>query len=189
MCLVQQDQMLMSHLISSLSEDVLSLIVGLSSSHAIWTTLEAALASPSNTLILQLLVTLQQLHQEDKSISVYLHKAKLISEELVAAGCPLSTTDFNIYIFKGLQPEFKELVTTVAAQTDPISFSELNSLLLCHEFLHRDSFSSLAVISHVFEPSRSAHLTQRGGSSSTQFRRNSSNHGRNGQSSGGRGRG
>lgn len=119
---VLQDQLLMSLLNSSLSEDVLSLVVGLTSSHQIWATLEAPLASPSNTRVLQLDMTLQQHRQEDDTVSVYLQKAKAIYDKLVAAGRPLSLADFNIYIFKGLRSEFKDLVTTVVASRAHLLF-------------------------------------------------------------------
>ena len=51
---IDQDQTLMSLLIASLSEEVLPLVVGLTRSNEIWQSLEAALASPSHTHILQL---------------------------------------------------------------------------------------------------------------------------------------
>lgn len=97
--------------------------------------------------MLQLHMQLQQLEQEDKSVSSFLHRAKSISDELAVAGHPLSPADFNIYVFKGLCSEFKDLVTTVAARPDPVSFSELHALLLSHEFMNADSFASAVTVS------------------------------------------
>ena len=50
----QQDQLILSALLSSLSVDVLHLVVDCSTSHCVWRTFEKALASPSNSRIMQL---------------------------------------------------------------------------------------------------------------------------------------
>ena len=50
----QQDQLILSALLSSFSVDVLHLVVDCSTSHCVWHTLEKALASPSNSRIMQL---------------------------------------------------------------------------------------------------------------------------------------
>ncbi|KAF7146350.1 hypothetical protein RHSIM_Rhsim04G0108900 [Rhododendron simsii] len=159
-----QDQMLMSMLIGSLSDDVFPLVVGLTTSQEIWTTLEASLASPSNTRILQL----QNMRQGDKSVSSFLHRAKALSDELAAAGRPVSTADFNIYVFRGLRSDFKDLVTNMAARHDDISFSELHALLLSHEFLNAESFTTDVALPAPIDPPPTANFVQRSGSSSTQ---------------------
>ena len=50
----QQDHLIMSALLSSLSVEVLHLVVDCNTSHAIWTMLKTAFASPSNFRIIQL---------------------------------------------------------------------------------------------------------------------------------------
>ncbi|KAF7143710.1 hypothetical protein RHSIM_Rhsim05G0062600 [Rhododendron simsii] len=165
-----QDQMLMSMLIGSLSDDVFPLVVGLTTSQEIWTTLEASLASPSNTRILQLHMQLQNMRQGDKSVSSFLHRAKALSDELAAAGRPVSTADFNIYVFRGLRSDFKDLVTNMAARHDDISFSELHALLLSHEFLNAESFTTDVALPAPIDLPPTANFVQRSGSSSTQPR-------------------
>ncbi|GMP37583.1 hypothetical protein CsSME_00009193 [Camellia sinensis var. sinensis] len=119
--------------------------MGLSSSHAMWSTLEASLALPSNTCIFSLHMTHQQLRQEDASVSFYLYRVKAVSDKLTTAGCPLALADFNIYILKGLHPEFKDLVTTIAAWLDPVPFVELHSLFLSHKFINNNSLISAVI--------------------------------------------
>lgn len=135
----QQYQLLMSLLISSLSEEVLPIIVGSTTSHEIWDTLEKSLASASQTRVLHLTCCLQSIRQRDRSVTAFLHEAKTLADELNAAGKPLSRAEFNLYIFKELHSNFKDLVTTLASRPDHVSFSELHSLLLSHEFLHNDT--------------------------------------------------
>lgn len=168
----QQDQTIMSMLISSLTEDVLPLIVGTTTSREVWNVLEQALVSPSNTRILNLHFRLQNLFQNEKSISQYLHEAKTLSNELATAGRPLPLADLNIYVFKGLRSDFKNLVTTLSARSEPVSFSELHALLLSHEFIHGDPLSHVHVTNTPPEVNPSANLTYH----TEQYNSCSSNH-------------
>jgi hypothetical protein len=133
----QQDHLLMSALLSSLSMEVLHLVVDCNTSHDIWTTLEITLASPSNSRIIQLHGSFQELRQNDESVSTYLQKAKSLFDELAAAGRPISMEDFNLYVFWGLRSEFKDLVTSLSTKADPISYTDLHNHLLTHEFINK----------------------------------------------------
>jgi len=62
----------MSALLSSLSVEVLHLVVDSNTSHDIWTTLETTPASLSNSRIMQLHNSFQDLQQADDSASIYL---------------------------------------------------------------------------------------------------------------------
>jgi len=63
LCWKQQDQLILSALLSSLSVDVLHLVVDCSTSHCVWHTLEKTLASPSNSRIMQLHSSFQDQEQ------------------------------------------------------------------------------------------------------------------------------
>jgi hypothetical protein len=68
----QQDHLITSTLLSSLSVEVLYLVVDCNTSHDIWTTLETIVASPSNSWIMQLHNSFQDLRQNDDSANIYL---------------------------------------------------------------------------------------------------------------------
>jgi hypothetical protein len=70
--------------------------------------------------------------------------AKSLFDELAVAGWPLSLKDFNLYIFRGLRSEFKDLVTSLVTKAEPLSYANLHSHLFTHEFLHKSSLPSLA---------------------------------------------
>ena len=72
----QQDQLILSALLSSLSVEVLHLVVDCSTSASVWNTLECALASPSNSRIMQLHGSLQDLRQGDDTVTLFLQRAK-----------------------------------------------------------------------------------------------------------------
>jgi len=68
-----------------------------------------------------------------------LQKAKALFDELAAAGRPISLAEFNLYVFRGLHSEFKDLVTSLSTKDAPITYTDLYSNLLTHEFLHKTS--------------------------------------------------
>jgi len=88
---------------------------------------------------MQLHGCLQDLRQGDDSVTTYLQKAKGFFDELVAAGRPISLIDFNLYVFRGLHSDFRDLVTGLSTKADLLSYSKLHSHLSTHEFLHRSS--------------------------------------------------
>jgi hypothetical protein len=159
----QHDQLILSSLLSSLFMDVLHLVVDCQTSSCVWRTFEKALVSPSNSHIMQLHGSFQDLQQGDALVATYMHHAKSLFDELTAAGRPFSLEDFNLYIFRGLRGEFKDLVTSHVTKTEPLSYANLHNYLLTHEFLHKTSLQSLAVNSPLLPtPSLlpSAHLAQ-----------------------------
>ena len=81
----QQDQLILSALLSSLSVEVLHLVVDCPTSASVWSTLELALASPSNSRIMQLHGSLQDLRQGDDIVTLYLQHAKGLFDELAVA--------------------------------------------------------------------------------------------------------
>jgi hypothetical protein len=61
LCWKQQDQLILNALLSSLSMDILHLVVDCQTSSCVWRTLEKALASPLNSRIMQLHGSFQDL--------------------------------------------------------------------------------------------------------------------------------
>jgi len=135
----QQDQLILSALLSSLSMEVLHLVVGCQSSCSAWGTLERALASTFYSHIMQLHSSLQDLRQGDESVTQFMQKAKALFDELAAAGRPVSLEEFNLYVFRGLRGEFKDLVTSLITKAEPLSYADLHNHLLTHKFLHKSS--------------------------------------------------
>ncbi|XP_008238542.1 PREDICTED: uncharacterized protein LOC103337169 [Prunus mume] len=129
----KRDQMLCSLIIASSTEDVMPHIVGTSTSFQAWKALTQAFGSPTNTRLLQLHTQLQNFSKGDLLIATYLQKAKLIADQLAAAGKPLDTNEFNAIIFRNLGSDYSDMVTAMSTRLSPISYSELHSLLVSHE--------------------------------------------------------
>jgi hypothetical protein len=68
-----------------------------------------------------------------------MQQAKSLFDKLVVVGHPISLEDFNLYVFRGLRGEFKDLVTSLITKAEPLLYVDLHSHLLTHEFLHNNS--------------------------------------------------
>jgi hypothetical protein len=121
---------------------VLHLVVDCQTSSSVWRTLKQALAFTFNSRIIQLHGSLQDLQQGDESVTQFMQKAKALFDELAAADRPFSLKDFNLYVFRGLRGVFKDLVTSLVTKAKPLSYTNLHSHLLMHEFLHKMSLTS-----------------------------------------------
>jgi hypothetical protein len=82
---------------------------------------------------MQLYGSFQDLRQEDASITTYIQHAKSLFDELVVAGRPLSLEDFNLYIFRGLRDEFKDLVISLVTKKKSFSYADRHNHLFTHE--------------------------------------------------------
>jgi hypothetical protein len=72
-----------------------------------------------------------------------MQKDKALFDELVAADRPISLKDFNLYVFRGLRGEFKDLITSFVINVEPLSYANLHSHLLMHGFIHKSSHPSI----------------------------------------------
>ncbi|XP_019173872.1 PREDICTED: uncharacterized protein LOC109169444 [Ipomoea nil] len=137
---IQQDQSILSLLISSLSEEVMYLAVGKTTSRDFWTLIETALASSTRARCLNLLGRLQALRQGDSTPAEYIGKTQLLVEDLAQAGRPISLDEQNLYVFRGLRPEFRAMAGSLAITGTPVSLPQLSDYLQTQEFIHANDY-------------------------------------------------
>ncbi|KAJ0024683.1 hypothetical protein Pint_06793 [Pistacia integerrima] len=89
------DQTLLSLLYSSLTEESMGEVLGLSHAHEAWTTLEASFSHRSKTRELQLKEELQLMQRGSKSVAEFSHLFKGICDQLAAIGRPIDNLDKN----------------------------------------------------------------------------------------------
>jgi len=65
----------------------------------------------------------------------------------------MSLEDFNLYVFRGLRGEFKDLVTSFMTKAESLPYADLHNHLLTHEFLHKNSLHSMDAIPSLLCPS------------------------------------
>ncbi|KAL3819930.1 hypothetical protein ACJIZ3_005835 [Penstemon smallii] len=127
---IKQDNLILSTLMSSLTEGVLAQVVNYSSSHDVWCALEETFFSKSRARSIQIRTQLATATKGSKSATEYFHFIKRLADELAIAGQPLTRDDIISYIFTGLGHEYESFVASISARTDSVTLEEIHSLLL-----------------------------------------------------------
>ncbi|KAL6276397.1 hypothetical protein ACE6H2_020001 [Prunus campanulata] len=130
------DQMLISLLRATLSEPILGLVVGLTTSRTIWETLQAHFSQQSVANASQLRSNLLYLSRDNRTISEYLLYAKSLADSLAAIGQPVLNDELVQAILRGLGPGY-EMIVTATLHFPPLpSFQDLRARLLSFEAQH-----------------------------------------------------
>jgi hypothetical protein len=129
----ETDQLLLSALVSTISESLISSLVGLHSSRDVWFSLEKMFSSQSYAKIIQTRYHLTTLKKNNLSVTDYFQKAKQYADLLASIGQPLSDSDIITYIFAGLPTEYDSLVISLNTRLESFSLDELYGHLLTHE--------------------------------------------------------
>lgn len=167
----QQDQVVVSGLLSSLSEEILGHVMFHRTAAEIWSELERMFASRSRAKTIQVRVQLANFKRNDMPVSDYFHKIKNLADTLSATGNPLSEEDVVSYVLAGLGSRYEALVASMTVRQDSISLGDLYGYLVSHEAL--------------LEQNASTNIQQQFSSSVNQASRGGGNY----QGGGGRGRG
>ena len=126
----QTDQSLISIFHATLSESVLSQVIGFSTSKDIWDCLKQNFSQQSLANSAQLKFRLFSITKGSKSISEYLAHAKSLADELIAIQEPVSNSDLVTYVLRGLGLDYQMIVTTILNSLPLPSFSDLRTRLL-----------------------------------------------------------
>ncbi|KAJ0020179.1 hypothetical protein Pint_32711 [Pistacia integerrima] len=131
------DQTLLSLLYSSLTEESMSEVLGLSHAHEAWTTLEASFSHRSKTRELQLKDELQLMQRGSKSVAEFSRLFKGICDQLAAIGRPIDDLDKVHWFLRALGPDYKIFSTTMLSQLPLPSFVDIVPKALSHEIFVR----------------------------------------------------
>ncbi|KAJ0913232.1 putative RNA-directed DNA polymerase [Helianthus annuus] len=130
---VQNEQKTLILLNASLTEEALSVIVGLTSAREIWLALEAAFCSASVERVQNLCDTFRLTQKGDKSVSEFGHTFKSICDQLSAIGHAVEPMDQIHWFLCGLGPTFETFSTTVRSIRPLPAFSDLLARAESHE--------------------------------------------------------
>ena len=114
------DQMLLCWLISSLTEAVLTHVVGLITSRDMWCFLERIFASPSRARVQQLKYQLHTIKMGTSSMSEYMQSVKSIVDNLAIVGNPVADSDLVSNLLSDLSPEYDSFIISVNTRVDPV---------------------------------------------------------------------
>uniref|UniRef100_A0A2N9F1U5 Reverse transcriptase Ty1/copia-type domain-containing protein n=1 Tax=Fagus sylvatica TaxID=28930 RepID=A0A2N9F1U5_FAGSY len=127
------DQLLLSILVSTISESLVPSLVGRSSSRDVWLTLEKMFSSQSRARVMQTRYHLATLKKGNMSIPDYFQKAKSYADLLASIGQPLHDNDLITQILAGLPSDYNDLVTSINTRLEDMPIDELFGHLLTHE--------------------------------------------------------
>ncbi|KAH9687889.1 Integrase catalytic domain-containing protein [Citrus sinensis] len=126
----RNDQQLMSWLLSTLSEEVLSAIVGARSSLDVCQILATQFGARSRARVLHLRTQIQTTKKGSTTVHEYYTKMKTTIDALRAAGSNMSDDDFVLCLLAGLGYEYDSIVTTINAQPEGTTLSNVYGMLL-----------------------------------------------------------
>uniref|UniRef100_A0A2N9FGM0 Reverse transcriptase Ty1/copia-type domain-containing protein n=1 Tax=Fagus sylvatica TaxID=28930 RepID=A0A2N9FGM0_FAGSY len=134
-----QDQIVLSALISSLSEKVIAHVVRCTTSRDLWATLERMFTAQSQARLMQIHYQLSTLRKGSTSISDFFQTFTGLADTLAAIDQPLPEFQLVSFLLAGLGPEYDSFVTSVQQRTEPITLDYLYGHLLTHETRHEQS--------------------------------------------------
>ena len=129
----QQDQLLLSWLMASMSESIFTQVVECEFMWQVWEKLQIYFAFHTCAREQQLKTELCNTSKGSTSVSEYLLWIKALINCLVFIGCMVLDSEHIAVILGGLSTEYNAFVTFVDTRIDPYSVAEIEVLLLAHE--------------------------------------------------------
>ncbi|KAA8531008.1 hypothetical protein F0562_005702 [Nyssa sinensis] len=127
------DQIFLSTLIATLSESILSQILGYSTSRSIWVALESMLTTQSCAHVMQLNYQLAISKTIMPTVIDYFQKMRNHGETSAVVSQPLDDSEMVSYILVGLGTEYDLSITSMTIRVDLLSLNELYGNVLAHE--------------------------------------------------------
>ncbi|GAV90626.1 UBN2_3 domain-containing protein, partial [Cephalotus follicularis] len=107
----EKDQMFLSWINATLSESALPYIVGVTSSMEAWAILNRRYASTTPSHVMALKRQLNRIKRDNLSMQEYLHKFKVLSDQLAARGSPISDDDLVLHVLDGLPSSYRQFTS------------------------------------------------------------------------------
>ncbi|KAJ0530434.1 putative transcription factor interactor and regulator CCHC(Zn) family [Helianthus annuus] len=171
---IQHEQQAIIILNASLTEEALSITVGLTSARDIWVALEAAFCNTSVERVQNLRDNLRDLKKGDKTVAEFGRDFKAICDQLSAIGHPVDAMDQLHWFLCGLGTTFESFSTTIRAARPLPNFSDLVASAESHELFVKNLHGStlvptVAFVSHVNRPNNNQSFgSPRGNNNNTQ---------------------
>lgn len=129
----KQDQLLLSWLLSSMIENVLTRVVGCTRSHEVWKKIEEYFAAHNRAKVHQYKSELRTTKKGTRTIAEYLLRIKALVDALIAIGSEISEQEYIEIILEGLPKEYDAFSTALRTRKEAYTVCEVDSLLLAQE--------------------------------------------------------
>ena len=128
-----RDKALLSLINSTLTPQVFSLVVGITTSREVWNTLEQRFTSTSRANILILKLELRSLKKGSDSINNFLQKIKIARDKLLAVGVVVDNEELICIVLRGLPKDFAHFCSAIHTRSEPITYEQLSIMLQSEE--------------------------------------------------------
>ena len=118
---------------SSVSIDILSLVVSSKTSFELWKNLEKQFGSESMAKKVHLKMLLSNLRKGSLTMSEYFTKLRTVTDGLALAGSPVNELDLITHLITGLDQSYYPVVVHIEANMLKMDLSEAYAMLLTHE--------------------------------------------------------
>ncbi|PKA52500.1 5'-3' exoribonuclease 2 [Apostasia shenzhenica] len=143
---IKRDQLILTWIISTLTEVVLPLVINLNTSHAVWKTLADTFTSHSRARVLQLKAQLQMIKQGDSSIDDYMQAIKNIINNLSTIGHSMSDPDILMHVLAGFNSTYDSIIPAITTRVDDFTLEEVHEILSSHEHLLQLKFTKITTV-------------------------------------------
>lgn len=136
-----EDQQVLSGLLSTMKEEVLSDVVAATTSKEAWDIIKKMFSSSTRARIVQIRVELATTKKRDLSAAAYFSKIKSLASELTAADAPLRDDEVVAYLLAGLGSDYDPFVTSITTKTEALSLDDVYAHLLtfeAHQLQHQE---------------------------------------------------
>ena len=124
-----KDKALLSLINSTLTPQLFSLVVGITTFREVWNTLEQRFTSTSRANILNLKLEPQSLKKGSDSVNGFLQKIKIARDKLLTVGVVVDNEELICIVFRGLSKEFAHFFSAICTRSDPITYEQLSIML------------------------------------------------------------
>ena len=131
---ISRDQGLLTLINSTLSPTTLSLVVGQTTAHGVWSILEKRYTSASQSNILNLKIDLHNIRKETTdSVNTFLQKIKDTFDCFTTVGVQIDNEEILHIVLRGLPHEYHAFSTAIRTRNDATSFEDMHVLLTAEE--------------------------------------------------------
>ncbi|KAK2378919.1 WD40 repeat-containing protein HOS15 [Trifolium repens] len=128
-----QDALVCTWLLSTMSEPLLAKVVDHTYSWQVWDEIHRHFEILLITKARQLRSELRTLTKGDRKVDEFIQRVRVINESLISIGDPVPHRNLVEIVLDALPEEYDPVVAAIASNTIPATIDELESYLLAHE--------------------------------------------------------
>ncbi|KAG8493305.1 hypothetical protein CXB51_010827 [Gossypium anomalum] len=152
---MQQDKLLASWLLSTVSSSLLSYFISTKSACDIWSAASHLFAATSVERVSQIRHDLHAVRKGGSTIKEYVSKINSLCALLAASGSDVPEAEKVEVLLGGLTSDFDSVFMVVLASSEPLSFSKLVDILMAFENRQLRAARDVPLVAHVVQTSDS----------------------------------